>query len=439
MNRSEILLLVVSLCTSHASKVAVEPHFLPNNVHHLDRLQAHDLDGDGDLDLFSTYAGYSRAWENLGEDVWKRIVFGEPFPGHEWSNIQCYAVKDVNDDNLPDMIFYGGWENLAEYSQPGYEYQFTFEPQLLENTGNLSSYAQRPLNVSASFIQHMSSPNRGKFDWCRAFGSANLLVHNAEAIELYSADGYFKQNFTIPNVTQHGRADILTPLIDESDAGDNPAVLIVDSTDWLHFAFHLYEFSETLGKYEGQVIFESPGDHAAEEAFDVRMKLSADKLEVLLQMRTFGPAPTYQQNHSIVYLQREEDFAWKTTVVMGWTAYEWSAEANRNLGEREVKRFDWTDMDRDGDLDIVCLRYKGGNTYRVTWFEHTDGNGTFSDEETLYDIPPEPRRESGAFYGWDMAIVDMTGDGFEDILLTVGHDDETMFLESGKFRGVSIG
>lgn len=68
------------------------------------------------------------------------------------------------------------------------------------------------------------------------------------------------------------------------------------------------------------------------------------------------------------------------------------------------------DIDNDGDLDIFANLYETGQT-RISWFENTDGQGTFGTENLI---------ETGEFYGdgggSKILIFDLDNDGDKDVI-----------------------
>ncbi|WP_203296701.1 T9SS type A sorting domain-containing protein [Luteirhabdus pelagi] len=81
------------------------------------------------------------------------------------------------------------------------------------------------------------------------------------------------------------------------------------------------------------------------------------------------------------------------------------------------------DVDADGDIDVLTA---SGETFSLSWYENTDGEGTFSDENI---ITAEP-----AYY-LSIDFVDMDGDNDKDLLLLENNPNRLLWLENTDGNG----
>ncbi|CAN0393661.1 unnamed protein product, partial [Ectocarpus sp. 12 AP-2014] len=82
-----------------------------------------------------------------------------------------------------------------------------------------------------------------------------------------------------------------------------------------------------------------------------------------------------------------------------------------------------SDVDGDGDFDIISV---SASDDRVTWYENTDGEGTFA---VGLDI-------SATSLGADMAVAaDIDGDGAVDILVASFDDDRVTWFKNTDGEG----
>ncbi|MCB2156312.1 VCBS repeat-containing protein [bacterium] len=77
-----------------------------------------------------------------------------------------------------------------------------------------------------------------------------------------------------------------------------------------------------------------------------------------------------------------------------------------------------TDLDDDGDLDVLSLSYSGNH---IAWHENVDGAGTFGPEQIVAtDID----------YADSLIVADLDGDGDDDVLSASGWDDRIVWYEN---------
>lgn len=76
------------------------------------------------------------------------------------------------------------------------------------------------------------------------------------------------------------------------------------------------------------------------------------------------------------------------------------------------------DLDGDGDLDVVASYPADG---KVVWFENTNGNGTFGDEQIITSTAP---------LAWGVYVADMDGDDDMDVLTASEGDNDIAWYEN---------
>ena len=74
-------------------------------------------------------------------------------------------------------------------------------------------------------------------------------------------------------------------------------------------------------------------------------------------------------------------------------------------GNEDIHKILTTDVDLDGDLDVLLLF--GTNSRSLRWFKNHNGQGDFVSEQILL---------SGLPNEMDLVLVDVNGDGLDDVL-----------------------
>ncbi len=106
---------------------------------------------------------------------------------------------------------------------------------------------------------------------------------------------------------------------------------------------------------------------------------------------------------------------------------------NDNGSFADIQAVEINDLDGDGDNDII---YSRGNQKEISWFENTDGAGTFGDKKVAY---------AGSSTNWYELLLskDIDGDGDNDILFYNPYENITIgWLENldgqGNFSGQNL-
>ncbi|WP_299122523.1 T9SS type A sorting domain-containing protein [uncultured Winogradskyella sp.] len=81
-----------------------------------------------------------------------------------------------------------------------------------------------------------------------------------------------------------------------------------------------------------------------------------------------------------------------------------------NSDNRQVDAIEILDIDNDGDNDIVVGSNNSGNG--LSWFENTNSNGDFGDEQLIYE---------GAFTTGELTSSDINNDGVKDLIVSGGY------------------
>jgi hypothetical protein len=125
----------------------------------------------------------------------------------------------------------------------------------------------------------------------------------------------------------------------------------------------------------------------------------------------------------------DQDILVATDVLTGADCLLWceNIDGNGTFETHDVSPASWdgnyndvhaADLDMDGDQDVLSAQ---GQNNSITWYENTDGNGTFGDQQVITTLA------GGA---GSVFAADLDGDGDQDVLSASSYDNKIAWFEN---------
>jgi len=321
-----------------------------------------DVDADGDLDISFGYRGFIGWIENDNMTLTANTLLGSPGTGS--SNYQNFVTIDVNGDNLKDFVVDLG-QDLRAYN---------FQPD-----GSLGFIETMGTFAQGNFTTGADLDNDGDNDIIRIFENGG----NDRKIRWYeNTDG----------LGTFANAQTLIPLqnLPQTSNQDSKSLQLIDidGDNLLDVVFNESKTS-TLSTFK----------NLGNNTFGSEVVVADNFINI---NSIFVEDINGDTQPDILTTSREDcQIAWFSNDGLGNFSNENFVSTYAYL----VNHTDAGDLDGDGNPDIVSSSHADS---KLAWYRNTNGFGDFSEDQIIIskDIP-FPR---------EAYIVDMNGDGFNDVL-----------------------
>jgi hypothetical protein len=321
-----------------------------------------DVDADGDLDISFGYRGFIGWIENDNMTFSATTLLGSPNTSS--SNYQNFVTIDVNGDNLKDFVIDLG-QDLRVYD---------FQPDAsLGFIGTIGTFAQGNFTTAADI------DNDGDNDIIRIFenGGNDRKIRWYENTDGQGAFANAQTLIPLQNLPQTSNQDSKSlQLIDIN--GDNLLDVVFNESN-----------TGTLSTFI----------NSGNNTFSSENIIAND----FININSIFVDDINGDNQPDVLITSREDcqVSWFSNEGQG----NFSSEKFVTTYTYFVNHTDAGDIDGDGDPDIVSSSHADS---KLAWYRNTNGFGDFSEDQIIISKTiPAPR---------EAYIVDMNGDGFNDVL-----------------------
>lgn len=439
--------------------------------------EATDLDGDGDLDLLASYSNTSKVvwFENLDG----MATFGaEQLIAIEAYNVRSVIATDIDSDGFLDVVaallgsdkilWYKnldgqgnfGSENLLAFSLDGVNHVFSGD---FDGDGDQDILASAGLDDQVIWYEN---DGQGNFD----FGNTIANINGASSV--YGADldddgdldvlstssgkvtwyentnglGNFSSGTNLTSTaflaTSVFAADIdndgdLDPMmaagtdqlfwyknLNGNADFDQEQTVLLDVADGVTSIFSI----DIDGDNDLDLLSASEEDHKiawyenlnGQGFFGIQKHIS---LKTFNANSVSGGDIDGDGDSDIVFLSPADPVIYWNKNLDG-NGNSWD-EMTIDLGVGRPQVVGLSDLDNDGDLDIVCAIENIAED-RVVWFENMDGQGNFSTEKLINDYVQNPN---------SLFFADVDGDGDTDVLTSAFTDNSINWFENTDGQG----
>ncbi|MEZ5008685.1 MAG: FG-GAP-like repeat-containing protein [Chitinophagales bacterium] len=371
----------------------------------------HDLDDDNDLDLVFANYGPDQVgfFENNGQDkfIVKKVITSSTY------NIQAVHALDVNNDGLMDVIT-SAENQLSWFENLGLNY-YSQQQFVTESISLASSIYSNDFD-NDGIIDLVCNNYNGALSWYKNDGEGNFtnrLVSNIQnSRSIYTAD-----------LDNDGDIDIVASFDDklrwfENDSDGNFMSHDIESTLFLSVRSittadlnndgFLDIIASTGSNFDGVVWLENNGnggfnqEHIFGELFNSSLAVTAGDFDGDNDIDIVAI-----HERQIVYYKNSNNGNFDSF----WILY------TATVGTLSLGSIYSTDLDNDGDLDLVTATY-ADNT--VAWFQN-NGNGTFSSQKIIKDN----FSKANSIYAEDL-----DNDGDKDLICAASGDHKSVWFEN---------
>ncbi|RED45517.1 putative secreted protein (Por secretion system target) [Winogradskyella eximia] len=345
-------------------------------------VRSSDVDGDGDLDVFSASLDDNKiAWY---ENMDGQGAFGiQQIISTNADQVRDVSVSDIDGDGDMDVIstdsgdntisWYENIDGLGSFSAQQIISKIVKQASSvlasdLDNDGDLDVISASYLDSKIAWYENIDSQG--------SFGIQNILTPRVTANDVFSID-----------VDNDGDLDIVT------SSGNDGRISWFENTD-------------------GQGGFKTQHDITVSASFSL---LSRFDFVTDLNNDGYVDFVSVSDNTKLIwYINVNGSGIFTEQIINELTV------ALPGYGYTSV---DVSDLDNDGDLDLICAI---SGTARVVWYENIDGQGTFGGEQII----------SMENSSWDLFLEDLDLDGDKDIVMSInGINDRIVWYENMDGQG----
>ena len=350
-----------------------------------------DFDNDGDNDVVS-------ASDNDGKIAWYENTNGlgdfasQATISDTFEDVKCLNVVDVNEDGVYDII--GGLSVSFQKSDIKLRYNFSdggfSESTISSSYGGLGKLY--PIDVdndgNIDIVSQYSSLYNDKFLWLK-----NINGSFENISPQYVSTGYRSVRILPANINNDEFVDFFV------------RSSLDDATFWC---------ANYFGSIFPFTVFDS-NDETTTFSFSTN-DLNGDGFDDLVMGRHFENEIVWYQNSNGITFSSENQL----TITP-------NANSTTNVHT--------SDIDGDGDYDILASIGLQFNESKIVWFENIDGLGNFSDEQLIY-------YNTGGSSAGTLYTADLDLDGDLDVMTYWRFEDKIVWYENsdgnGNFNNESI-
>ncbi|WP_306639697.1 FG-GAP repeat domain-containing protein [Sanyastnella coralliicola] len=332
-----------------------------------------DFDGDGDLDVAAFSSNRRTTWyENLGDEQFSEEIVILDYSELGYVNVESMFSEDFDGDGDPDLVVFGGPETT-----------FT----LLENDGN-AQFTEIPFGY---YIPGVRSSKTIDID-----GDGDLDIYGLSTVDnndlvfycLNEGNGVFSLE-TFVNISSSQTKDVI--VFDLDNDGDLDIITSNSEEEIILYFENLgdYNFQEAVTILENYPINNiAEGDLDNDGLSDLIIPMTASMQIHWKRNLGNGMFSDLVQIVDILYVQEDADIS-------------------------------PTDLDNDGDLDLLMLTEYSSDR-GIAWCENIgDGSMIFGSQMSL----------GNTYEGW-MDVEDLDNDGFLDVLFCAKKYDELVWYRN---------
>ncbi len=379
MNIKKILFPVfaITIVANTFAQISFQTHLISQSANGANSVYASDIDGDGDMDVLSASREDSKvAWyENmsgLGDFGDEQVISTTVTEAYQVS------ANDLDGDGDMDVISLS-WEDdkITWYEN-------------LDGQGDFGNEQIISTNADGSIPFYVSDLDSD--------GDMDILTISADSeynivwYENMDGQGTFGDGQIIP-------VDALVAFfVSAGDLdGDGDMDIIASLYDWDKIVW--YENIDGAGNFgEEQIISTTPNGAFSLYAQDID---GDDDLDLLSHSGLISEIAWYENTDGL------GSFGEKQAI---------TAEGVVSLHA--------SDIDNDNDLDLLCaisINTSSGSDHRITWFNNTDGDGTFEEEQNI---------TTDMNFLRSVYAADIDGDNDMDVLSASYGDDKIAWYEN---------
>ncbi len=379
MKQLVILFLIVLCPLGLLSQISFAEHTVTDNIGKIEspnRIKSSDIDGDGDLDIVTIYENGKLSWfkNNNGLGVFNNIpsqMLG--------SHIEYFSTNDMDGDGDTDIVVAKRFNNsysLEWYRNTSGQGYFGGNGILIDNSSDEPIYSLETGDIDNDGDFDILAANNGSLVWYRNDGQGNFILNDL-------------------NSTIYNRGS----LQDIDNDGDLDVFAFRSSLDVV--IWYENTGNGNFGDY-----------NSITTTYDIRSIEIAD-------LDNDGDLDVLSISDDFFNPSDPDTIFWLENLGMG----NFASEQIINSTLDHPYSLKASDLDNDGDLDILTREGSGDNN--IYWIENMDGLGSFS--STLNTLPVDD------MFPFSVLPTDIDNDGDVDVFACdVYHDAVGWYKNTGQ-------